>query len=110
MILPSKSPYHHIWTDFLNGNLEICVSSEILLEYEEIIPEKISSHFAFILMEALTNCQNLIRITPAWRFDLIKKNLTTINLWIVQFVEWRNTQFPFPKVTVLSIVEFTNEI
>ena len=74
MILPSKSPYHHIWTDFLNGNLEICVSSEILLEYEEIIPEKISSHFAFILMEALTNCQNLIRITPAWRFDLIKKD------------------------------------
>jgi predicted nucleic acid-binding protein len=68
MILPSKSPYHHIWTDFLNGNLEICVSSEILLEYEEIISEKISSNFAAL------------------------------------------KQIPFPKVTVLSIVEFINEI
>lgn len=41
-ILPSKSPYHKVWTDFLEQQLEICVSNEILMEYEEII---LSSQF-----------------------------------------------------------------
>ena len=74
MSLPSKSPYHQIWTEFLNGDLEICVSPEILLEYEEIVSQKISSRMATILMEALTNRPNLVRTTPTWRFNLITQD------------------------------------
>ena len=32
-ILPSRSPYHSVWTEFLANKLEICVSNEILMEY-----------------------------------------------------------------------------
>lgn len=35
--LPAKSPYHKIWEDFLQGKFMLCVSNEILNEYEEII-------------------------------------------------------------------------
>ena len=35
--LPSKSIYHKIWEDFLEGKYILCVSNEILNEYEEII-------------------------------------------------------------------------
>ncbi|MBO7587255.1 MAG: PIN domain-containing protein [Bacteroidales bacterium] len=35
--LPTKSPYHRIWSDFLGGKYRLCVSNEILSEYEEIL-------------------------------------------------------------------------
>ena len=72
VILPSKSPYHQVWTDFLEGRLEICVSTEVLYEYEEILSEKTSSYFADIIIKTLINRTNLIRVTPTWHFNLIE--------------------------------------
>ena len=46
--LPSRSRYHKIWTDFLAGRYYLCVSNEILSEYEEILAVHASpedSHF-----------------------------------------------------------------
>lgn len=70
-ILPSKSPYHKVWTDFLEQQLEICVSNEILMEYEEIISEKTSPTFAEAIIKTLINKPNLIRVYPTWRFGYI---------------------------------------
>ena len=71
-ILPSQSPYHQVWTDFLEGKLEICVSSEVLYEYEEILSEKTSLYFADIIIKTLINRSNIIRVTPTWHFNLIE--------------------------------------
>lgn len=30
--LPERSPYHKVWTDFINGRYILCVSNEILDE------------------------------------------------------------------------------
>lgn len=73
-ILPSNSPYHKVWTDFLEGKLAICVSTDILMEYEEIISQKTSSFFADIIIKALLNRDNLIRVSPTWRFQLITQD------------------------------------
>ena len=70
-ILPSKSPYHKVWTDFLEQRLEICVSNEILMEYEEIISEKTSPAFAEAIIKTLINKPNFIRVYPTWRFGYI---------------------------------------
>ncbi len=70
-ILPSKSPYHKVWTDFLEQQLEICVSNEILMEYEEIISEKTSPAFAEAIIKTLINKPNFIRVYPSWRFGYI---------------------------------------
>ena len=70
-ILPSKSPYHKVWTDFLDQRLEICVSNEILMEYEEIISEKTSPAFAEAIIKTLINKPNFIRVYPTWRFGYI---------------------------------------
>ena len=70
-ILPSKSPYHKVWTDFLEQRLEICVSNEILMEYEEIISEKTSHAFAEAIIKTLINKPNFIRVYPTWRFGSI---------------------------------------
>ena len=71
VILPSKSPYHKVWTDFLEQQLEICVSNEILMEYEEIITEKTSPAFAEAIIKTLINKPNFIRVYPTWRFGYI---------------------------------------
>lgn len=122
MSLPSKSPYHQIWTEFLNGNLEICVSPEILLEYEEIVSQKISSRMATILMEALTNRPNLVRTTPTWRFNLImqdpddNKFVDCAICGMAQYIVSNDRHFDilksidFPLVSVRSIQEFSKEL
>lgn len=70
-ILPSKSPYHKVWTDFLEQRLEICVSNEILMEYEEIISAKTTPAFAEAIIKTLINKPNFIRVYPTWRFGYI---------------------------------------
>ena len=35
--LPSNSPYHKVWESVLNGEFQLCVNTEILNEYEEIL-------------------------------------------------------------------------
>ena len=122
MSLPSKSPYHQIWTEFLNGDLEICVSPEILLEYEEIVSQKISSRMATILMEALTNRPNLVRTTPTWRFSLItqdpddNKFVDCAICGMAEYIVSNDRHFDilksidFPLVSVRSIQEFSKEL
>ena len=73
-ILPSKSLYHKVWNDFLEEKLEICVSNEVLMEYEEILSQKTSSFFADAIIKALLNRKNLVRVSPTWRFRLITQD------------------------------------
>lgn len=70
-ILPTHSSYHQVWADFLEGKLEICVSTEVLFEYEEILSEKSSPYFADIIIKTLINRSNLVRVSPTWHFNLI---------------------------------------
>lgn len=51
--LPSKSPYHKIWVDVLCGEISLCVNTEILDEYEEILSQKINSEVATNVVEAI---------------------------------------------------------
>ena len=55
----------------MSRQLEICVSNEILLEYEEIISEKTSPTFAEAIIKTLINMPNFIRVYPTWRFGYI---------------------------------------
>lgn len=70
-VLPSQSPYHSLWLDFIEERLELCVSNEILSEYEEILSVKTRPEFAEAIIKTLINKRNLIRVTPTWRFGLI---------------------------------------
>ena len=73
-VLPSQSPYHNVLTDFIEGQLELCVSNEILSEYEEVLSIKTNPAFAEAIIKTLINKRNLIRITPTWRFRLIESD------------------------------------
>ena len=38
--LPSSSPFHKIWTEVLEGHICLCVNTDILEEYEEVLALK----------------------------------------------------------------------
>ena len=59
----------------MNERLQLCVSNEILLEYEEILSLKASPLLADSIMKTLINKPNVLRIKPCWHFNLIQTDL-----------------------------------
>ena len=69
--LPSRSRYHKIWTDFLAGNYSLCVSNEILTEYEEILSVHASPEVAHNVVEAIARHPKTIYRESYFRFHLL---------------------------------------
>lgn len=74
MSIPRKSPYHQILLDFLEGKYLLCVSNEVVLEYEEILARKIGSLVANNIINAILASSNTIFINPQKRYQLIKSD------------------------------------
>ena len=70
--LPSKSPYHKIWADVLCGKISLCVNTEILNEYEEILSQKINSEVAANVVEAIARLHTTVYQEVYVHFGLIK--------------------------------------
>lgn len=70
--LPSKSPYHKIWADVLCGKISLCVNTEILDEYEEILSQKINSMVATNVVETIARLHTTVYQEIYVHFGLIK--------------------------------------
>ena len=122
MTLPSKSPYHRIWTDILDGTIELCVSSEILNEYEEILASHSSALLAHSVVQALLNRANVIKVVPTYFFNLIEsdpddnKFVDCAICGSAELIVTNDAHFNvlkrinFPVVEVKSIKEFIIEL
>ena len=122
MLLPSRSIYHSVWQGFLNGTIEFCVSTEILLEYEEILAANVSPYMADIVIQALINRPNLIRVEPTWRWHLIEADQDD-NKFVdcaiagqAEYIVSNDSHFralrqiPFPYVPLMTLSEFTQDL
>lgn len=74
MSIPRKSLYHQILLDFLAGKYLLCVSNEVVLEYEEILTRKVGSLVANNIINAILASSNTIFINPKKRYQLIKSD------------------------------------
>ena len=74
MSIPRKSHYHQILLDFLAGKYLLCVSNEVVLEYEEILTRKIGSLVANNIINAILASSNTVFINPQKRYQLIKSD------------------------------------
>ena len=122
MTLPSKSRYHRIWTDILDGQIELCVSTEIFNEYEEILSQHSSSELAQSVIQALLNRPNVIKVTPTFFFNLIvadpddNKFVDCAICGTAELIVTNDAHFnvlkaiEFPVVDVKSIQEFVEEL
>ena len=69
--LPYTSIYHDLWLSCLDGRNYLCVTNEILEEYEEILQRKSSKEIASIIIERIINNPFTLFITPYFHFNLI---------------------------------------
>lgn len=118
--LPSKSPYHKIWTDVLAGKISLCVNTDILEEYEEKLCEYSSSEVAHNVVEAIaalptTTIQNtyvhfhllpgdaddnkFVDCAIASNAELIVTNDKDFNPLL---------SIPWPKAEIIKIQDFLN--
>lgn len=66
-----RSRYHDLWVSLLDGRNILCVSTEILEEYAEILERKTSPRFAELALNVITNNPNTLFVTPYYHFKLI---------------------------------------
>ena len=121
--LPTKSPYHRIWSDFLGGKYRLCVSNEILSEYEEILSIHTSPKVAHNVVEAIARHPLTHSRESYYRFrllaDMDKDDDKFVDCAITSNADYIVTedthfnslkQIPFPKLTVLTLEEFNEEL
>ena len=120
VLVPGSFGYD-IWQAFRKGAYTLCVSSEILLEYEEILIHMTGSReFSSLVVETILNAPNVERITPSYRFNLIMADpddnkfvdcaITAGATYIVSNDRHFNElkRYDFPHVDVKTLTEFLN--
>lgn len=110
---------HDIWQAFRKRCFTLCVSTEILLEYEEILLHITGKkEYTSLVMETIANAPNVEFVTPVYRFNLITADpddnkfvdcaVTAGATYIVSndhhFRELKN--YDFPKVDVQTLAQF----
>ena len=96
--LPAKSPYHKIWEDFLQGKFMLCVSNEILNEYEELYKE---ASFKFNLIEADPDDNKFADCAIVANAEYIVSEDAHFRILAT---------FPFPKIRVVGLDEFLTDL
>ncbi|MCR4914917.1 MAG: putative toxin-antitoxin system toxin component, PIN family [Prevotella sp.] len=116
--LGASSPYRDLWLGFHESKYTLCVSTEILLEYQEIIASKTSSRIADLVIELILNSENVEMVTPYYRWNLIQADhddnkfvdcaiAANATFIVSDDKHFRPLQFvDFPQVSVLKIMEF----
>lgn len=73
-ILGTQSRYNFLFTAFLECRYTLCVSTEILLEYEEILRQKASATAADLFLKVIARSQNVVRKDPYFHLGLVKQD------------------------------------
>ena len=67
-----RSPYHWIFDAFINEKFNLCVTTDILLEYEEIISKHMGKKLADTILQIIENAINVKLITNYFNWNIIK--------------------------------------
>ena len=120
--LPSKSPYHKIWTDIFDGKISLCVNTDILEEYEEIIAQKSTPEIAQNVVEAIANLSTTTFQNTYVHFELLPADSDDnkfVDCAVASDAEYIVTndkhfnplkEIPWPKVEIIKISEFIKQL
>ena len=121
-ILGARSPYHFLFSEFLKEHYVLCVSTEILFEYEEILRKKASHSAADLFLKVISRSRNIIRKDPFFRLGIIKQDPDDNKFVDCAFSSQADyivtddahfsdaSQSPFPRFKVVGLDEFEEMI
>jgi putative PIN family toxin of toxin-antitoxin system len=116
--IPPKSPFYQLYLDFKNQKYKWFVSTEILLEYEEIITSTYSEKTAKIILHQLVIAPIVEFSETAFKWRLIENDLDDnkfADLAIsvgADYLVTNDSDFnifqsiDFPKLNVISLEKF----
>lgn len=117
-ITPYFSEYRFIWNKVVNGEIAMCISTEIINEYIEVLTTNTSTEFARTIVDVILSLPSTIRVEPTYRFRLITKDNDDnkfVDCAIVGNAELIVSddkhfnileKIPFPKVKVMRLEKF----
>ena len=100
----------------------MCVSNDILEEYEEIIASHVSPVAARIAIETILRANNVLRVDAQFRFGLIEADVDDnkfVDCAIVANADYIVTEdshfnvlktIPFPKIEIIRLKDFSREL
>ena len=120
--LPSRSPYHKIWTEVLAGRISLCVNTDIFNEYEEILAQKTTPEIAHNVVEAIARLHTTEFQEVYIHFGLIEADADD-NKFVdcavaadAEYIVSNDSHFnvlkhiDWPKLTVIAIKEFAEQL
>ena len=106
----------------LNGDISLCVNTEILIEYEEILAAKTTREIAHNVVEAIARLHTTHFQETYIHFGLIEQDVDDnkfVDCAVASDAEYIVTndahfnvlkQIDWPKVVILTIQEFASQI
>ncbi|MVM31071.1 putative toxin-antitoxin system toxin component, PIN family [Spirosoma sp. HMF4905] len=124
--ISSRSPYHAIYQSFINELFTLCVTTDMLEEYEEILNQRLGVERTRYVLETIDNAPNTLPVTRYYRWELItvdpddNKFVDCALACNADYIVTNDGHFgvlktlPFPKVNIipadelLSLIESIN--
>ncbi len=120
--LAKTSKTYDVWKALYEGRYILCVSNDILDEYQEIIEQKTNSMIAENVIQYLINSEFVEFVTPYYHFELISAdhddnkfvdcaiaaNATYIVTNDKHYAPLKDKSFP--KLVVIGLLEFAAEL
>ena len=112
-----KSKTHWIIENFINKEFDLCISNDILSEYEEIMTRKLPESLKKHMIDILIFSSNTIKAVPYFKWNLIdldKDDYKFVDCAIAanaDYIVTNDAHFnilkknDFPKVSVITIGE-----
>ena len=106
----------------MSGKISLCINTEILNEYEEILAEKTTKDIARNVVEAIARLSTTTYQDVYIHFDLIKEDVDDnkfVDCAVAADAEYIVTndahfnilkEIPWPKVAIIKIKEFVNQL
>ena len=117
-IISRRSPYRPIWDAFLAGRFTLCVSDEILDEYQEILEQQITPTVAENVVMLILNKENVQLVDPHFRMGIITADADD-NKFVdcafaagADYLVSEDSHFrvlydtPFPQLNLVTLDEF----
>ena len=121
-MISRQSPYFAVWKAFDEGKYLLCVSNEIINEYQEIIAQLTNQFVAENVIEFILNSPFCLRFDPQYRFNLIQEDPDDnkfVDCAIIANADYivsddkhfnKLKHIPFPRVEVKRLDDFHQEL
>lgn len=115
----TQKPLRIVWDKLLSGEYTLCVTEDILFEYQEKVIDCFhNERLANLLINTLLNCEYVRRVETFFRYNLIQtdpddnKFVDCALACNAKFIVTEDSHFnvlkelDFPKVDVVNLTEF----